>query len=143
MHRFSLFTVIVCCPGLLIAGTEAPLIESGIESVVTGGFWQSGDVSGRYRVVVVNSGFEQVHSDVFLEWIQDGSESSGPCVLCSVPVAQVNESGAWSIGVPEFSFGMEGIRLLAVNSFTLESRVFILTPLPGGEYLFSEEQSPE
>ncbi len=143
MHGFSLFTVMVCCAELLIAGREAPLIEPGIESAVSGGFWQSEGVSGRYRVVVVNSGFEQVHSELFLEWILDGSENSGPSVLYSIPVTEVNESGEWSFGVPVFSFGTDGIRLEAVNIFTLEGRVFILTPLQGGDYLLEGEQSPE
>lgn len=143
MNRLLQFAAVLFCAGALNAGTVTPLVEPAIESVVTGGFWQQGDVSGRYRVVVRNSGFEQIRSEVFLEWIRDGSGEAGPSLLYSVPVRELNESMDLSFGVPGFLFGADGIRLEAVNIFTLESRVFILTPLEGGEYHLEDEQGPE
>jgi hypothetical protein len=46
-------------------------VPADVENVVSGGYWENGGESGRYRVVVLNSGFEHVTSRVVVEWLRE------------------------------------------------------------------------
>jgi hypothetical protein len=46
-------------------------VSSDVDSVVTGGSWESAGDRGMYRVVVVNAGYEHVHSTARVEWIAE------------------------------------------------------------------------
>lgn len=61
-------------------GSVAP----DVESVVSGGYWEDGAQSGRYRVVLVNSGFERVTSRLRVEWVREPrSADASPGVVAS------------------------------------------------------------
>lgn len=126
--------------GLANAESDTPKLAPEVEFVVSGGHWQSGDQEGRYRVLVINSGWEHVHSKVFLQWISTGTqEQQDPSILFSVPIQEINESPVWSVGVPEFPHDTEQIKLRATNSRNLkEQLLFNITPQAGGKYQIKE-----
>jgi hypothetical protein len=60
-------------------------VSASVHSVISGGYWQSGAQSGSYRVVLVNSGFEHVATQVFIEWVREpNSQAQDPVVVSSV-----------------------------------------------------------
>jgi hypothetical protein len=71
---------------LLLAGSaHGSAVQPEVSGVVSGGYWSSKGQSGTYRVVIVNSGFEHVVSQVFIEWVADPtSEQDGPKVVATV-----------------------------------------------------------
>jgi hypothetical protein len=120
--------------GIASATSDMPNIPADVESVTSGGYWQSADQSGCYRIIVVNSGWEHIYSQVFLQWILDGTKEQGPSILFSVPIREINDSPVWSVGSPEFLSKTQQIKLRATNSYTLEEQVFIISPQTGGKY---------
>jgi hypothetical protein len=124
--------LIITFIGLTNAESDMSTIAPKIESVTSGGYWQSTEHAGRYRVIVVNSGWEHIHSQVFLQWVSYGSREKGPSVLFSVPIQEINISPMWSVGVPEFLYDTQQIKLGATNSYTMEKNFHYL-PAIGGE----------
>jgi hypothetical protein len=81
-----------------VAGAQQPIAMSpDIAAVVTGGRWQSGALSGTYRVVVRNGGFEHVVSYAQVDWITDSSSrDEAPRVIDS----QLAATGSWLLDRP-------------------------------------------
>ena len=70
---------------LLASSAPESVVQPEVSSVVSGGYWTSEGQSGTYRVVIVNSGFEHVVSQVFIEWVADPtSEQDSPKVVAAV-----------------------------------------------------------
>jgi hypothetical protein len=68
--RFGL-TVLMLQPWLANAAPPAYPLATSIETVRTGGYWESKEHRGRYRVVVAHEGYEHIHSYIRIEWVRD------------------------------------------------------------------------
>lgn len=80
MFRSALLTLLLA-PVISVAQVAVP---ANVESVTSGGYWENDGASGRYRIVVVNSGFDAVTSRLFVQWIRDPkSLGSEPEVVAS------------------------------------------------------------
>jgi hypothetical protein len=134
MRRIPAYILILLCVTTVNAVSDVEQLPASIEAAVSGGYWKSGDKDGRYRVVVVNGGFEHVHSKVFLQWVTGPTSERVQSILLSVPVREINESNFWSVGVPEFVTKMREISLHATNSYTLEEATFVIKPGVAGKY---------
>ena len=66
MFRRALITASLPLSALAQGG-----VAPDVESVISGGYWEDGAQSGRYRVVLVNSGFEHVTSRLRVEWVRE------------------------------------------------------------------------
>ncbi|MDM7991846.1 MAG: hypothetical protein QUS11_00865 [Candidatus Fermentibacter sp.] len=114
---------------------QVPVIDPCISSVASGGFWESDGVRGHYRVVVENSGFEVVESILYLQWLADATEDSGPRIVLSEPVSGIGSDEPLSIGTPVFEFdGGTAIVLEATDPHTLAASTFRIIPGKPGEY---------
>jgi hypothetical protein len=71
MFRRALITAV-----LPLTAAAQGTVSPDVDSVASGGYWEHQGSSGRYRVVVVNSGFEHVTSRVRVEWVRDARSSS-------------------------------------------------------------------
>jgi hypothetical protein len=79
MFRRALITFLLPL-SVFAQGSVAP----DVESVISGGYWEDGAQSGRYRVVLVNSGYEHVTSRLRVEWVQDPqSAGASPEIVAS------------------------------------------------------------
>jgi len=82
----------------------ASALAANIESVTSGGYWEAEGRRGRYRIVVQNIGWEHVHSEMTIDWIEeDPSSSSLLRVFKSSPIAELND-GWWSVGTVALSY---------------------------------------
>ena len=68
---------------LSLAAAASSGVPPEVASVVSGGYWECGEDSGTYRVVVVNSGFEHVTSRVFVEWVSEPRSGNDPAKVVS------------------------------------------------------------
>ncbi len=60
-------------------------VPPDVVSVTSGGYWDDGEKSGTYRVVISNKGFEHITSTLLIEWIADPADRDGsPVVAGSV-----------------------------------------------------------
>lgn len=124
---------------MVAAGSaQVPVVDTSISSVASGGFWESDGVTGRFRVVVENSGFELVESVVHLQWLADATEDSGPRMVLSEPVPGIGPDGPLSVDTPVFEID-EGtvIVLEATDPRTLATVTFRIIPGAPGEYTMS------
>lgn len=123
------------------ASAQVPVIDPCISSVASGGSWESDGVTGHYRVVVENTGFEAVESFLHLQWLADATEDSGPRIVLSEPVSGIGSEGPLSIGAPVFEFdGGTAILLEATDPHTLATSTFRIIPGAPGEYtIFSAD----
>jgi len=53
-------------------------IEPAVETVVSGGRWKSADAQGRYRLVVVAEGWEEVRHRAFVQWVRESPSPNAP-----------------------------------------------------------------
>lgn len=73
--------------------SEVLAIPADVESVVTGGTWQSASAQGTYRVVVRTGGFEHIVSQVQVDWLAEPTEKEDQRVFAS----KVAETGSWRV----------------------------------------------
>jgi hypothetical protein len=81
---------------------SAPALAANIESVTSGGYWEAEGRRGRYRIVVQNIGWEHVHSEMTIDWIEEDPSSSSLRVFKSSPIAELNDG--WSVGTVALSY---------------------------------------
>ncbi len=51
-----------------------------VETVASGGYWEANGRAGRYRVIVINQGFEHVTSRALVQWLAD-SKDGEPAII--------------------------------------------------------------
>jgi hypothetical protein len=56
------------------APVQVPVVDAAVETVVSGGTWSAGETHGRYRILVVMEGWEEVRHRAYVQWVQE-SES--------------------------------------------------------------------
>ena len=67
MRRTAILLALLCG----VAFAQAPAVPTNVSSIVTVGWWQDGQKSGTYRVVVVSQGWEHVWSQAYVEWLAE------------------------------------------------------------------------
>jgi len=67
-------------------------LASGIQSVVSGGYWSSGDQEGFFRAVTVAGGVEHVSMALYLQWLGVDVDTNSSRLLATIPVAEVNSA---------------------------------------------------
>ena len=73
----------------------------GIHTVQSGGFWDTRQQEGFYRVVVTSGGFEHVIARLFVQWITTDQDTREYKVVRTVAVKEV---GIASVIVPAVKF---------------------------------------
>ena len=123
---------------VIVAGplsAQTPDVAPEVTSVVTGGYWEAGEVGGQYRLVVHSEGFEHVHSVHHLQWIVQRADSTAPEILASVPLEELNEP-FWVSNTDFESRGGAPVFILEqTNSYDLDNeRVVEVYPGAPSEY---------
>lgn len=137
-----LFTFIIYC--LLTLNLKAQQssyqIDPSVAFVTTGNYWENSEISGIYRVLVINQGFEHVSSDVYIQWLQENVEKSSFVVLNSLLVKEVS-NGQWSIGQPELQTCKKNSICIinGTNPYTLEEKSWIIKLGDVGKYLLENQ----
>ncbi len=103
------------------------LVPVEVRTVVSGGYWETPQEHGIYRVIIVESGWERVTCTAFLEWIAERDETESRQVVSSLEITGI-EAGTWSLETPCFVFGQEGsgvtLSIAAVEPGSGEERAF-------------------
>jgi hypothetical protein len=73
-------TVLLLQPWLANSADLVPSVATSIESVRTGGYWETKQHRGRYRVVVAHQGFEHILSYTRVEWVRDPDRTGGAVI---------------------------------------------------------------
>jgi hypothetical protein len=120
-------------------GKVPPVVEKigpGINAVMSGGYWEEGEKSGNFRVIIENRGWERVVSRLYLQWLTQDESKRESVVLKTVPVSEVNTEGVWILGAPVISLTREGpeITLSGTHTYTYENKFFKIRPGKPGKY---------
>ena len=71
--------VLLCILPQAAFSQETTALPADIETVVSGGDWESGaEARGHFRAVIATGGFEHIISDLTVEWIADPTDSDQP-----------------------------------------------------------------
>ena len=100
-----------------------PVVPASIESVVSGGYWETPENHGRYRVLVVNEGFEHVISKVYVQWVAEAtSPATSPAVVATKQIQPLFSGAPVSLTAEITPQGNNRaqITLHGVNSVTQE-----------------------
>jgi hypothetical protein len=126
---------------LLNVGTVSPAAASrtiervpvAVSFVSTGGSWGTSDEGGVYRVSVLNEGFEQIISSLWLEWIAYDQEKHHVAVVQRIEVTEFRTS-PWVLRVPRFVndswFEIDGVTSVG----EAKARLFRVKIGPRGKY---------
>ena len=85
------------------------VVDPSVVSVVTEGYWRSGDLAGTYRVIVRSGGFEHVSSEVTAEWVAEPAASAKAQTI--VASKTLVGGGAFSLGAPVVERIRSGVRV--------------------------------
>ncbi|MGJ7529336.1 hypothetical protein [Variovorax sp. GB1P17] len=112
--------------------TAAPEVPPQVDTVATGGEWNSARDSGVLRIVIVHQGFEHVHSRLWIEWLAVG-ERGAPRRVARVLVKELsNGMNVIDVGNRRETFQGGRIRLRATHTYSHESSdITIETGKPG------------
>ncbi|MBX4860409.1 hypothetical protein HJA86_10565 [Rhizobium bangladeshense] len=119
--------VVRALPGffLLIPNTALAetLVHPSVGAVVEGGYWHENGVGdGRFRIVVVDQGFEHVSSRVVAEWKSDSTKTSDARILHAVELVK---GGFYRIGMPKITSSEDGanVELEGVATYAPDTSV--------------------
>lgn len=117
-------------------------LSYGINYVRSFGAWQEDGQQGNYRLVLLESSRDFVHSLLFLQWLQhdlvDGKRVSER-VIHTAPVNEINLPMVYRITEPKVGEGEHVvIEVMAVNQYTKRMQGFIVVPAGVGKYTLSE-----
>lgn len=103
-----------------------PSVPTSVVSVASGGYWETKNERGRYRIIVEEGGWEHVKHRVHIEWISERSGEKRLAVVAAETVAEVG--GMWAIGAPRIVLakGATSVELPATNAHDGGQREFLL-----------------
>jgi len=95
---------------LAVPAEEVPdfQIPTDVAFVVSGGYWTRGPLHGTYRLIVRNSGYEHVSSELVAEWIEDANGEDGPRML---DARRLIQRGSYSFEAPTIEVRGESLRV--------------------------------
>ena len=73
ISRIKFFLIAIFGFAVVMPAISQISVAANVDTVLSGGAWEANKKSGRYRVIIVNEGFEQVTSRTFVQWIADPS----------------------------------------------------------------------
>jgi len=59
-------------------------LSGDIDRVLTGGYWETGDDTGFYRIVVASGGIEHISQRLFLQWMRNDYTTNGYMLMRTV-----------------------------------------------------------
>ena len=92
----------------------ADSVNTSIEAVVSGGSWEADGVYGRYRIVVVSEGWEEIRHRIVVQWLVEDQARHDVLIQSSVDLASIAGS-FWSLDHPRL-WKRRGVWLLTVNT---------------------------
>ncbi len=104
LSRLALATALLgCVPATLPAqksiGFDASKLDPALTAVVTGGYWESGGRKGSIRLLVFNSGWDNVRSRLVVQWIEEERTKERIVIHASRDVEAIpNEM--WALAAP-------------------------------------------
>jgi hypothetical protein len=92
---------------------ESPSVDPAISFVTTGGYWKRDGQDGAYRIVVRQSGYEHVSSQVTVQWVaRPTSENAQGTILRSLELVA---GGFFSFGEPRLTRLSDGVRVSLIG----------------------------
>ena len=130
---FRVLVLLLLLPLGCLAQAHVP---TDVESVVSGGYWERGNESGRYRVLVLNSGFEHVTSRVLVEWLREPqAREATPEVVASEEPKLPFGNGIASLGATLTPMGKGKVRIVVSGVISAEPtrkvKGVLIATLPG------------
>jgi len=95
--------LITCVPGLSQAqkqiGFDVSKLDPALTSVVSGGYWESGGKRGSIRLLVFNTGWDNVRSRLVVQWIEEQPAKDRILIHASRDVEAI-PSEMWALAAP-------------------------------------------
>ena len=128
--------VVLFLPLFNLTAQDVSKLNPSIAFVTSGGYWEEDDLSGVYRIVVVNQGWEHVSSKVYIQWIQEDTKNPKNTIKESLLITSVSGVN-WSIGQPHLEISKSGTKctLFGTNPYTLEESKWVVQLAGLGKYL--------
>ncbi len=92
----------------------ADSVNTSIEAVVSGGSWEADGLYGRYRIVVVSEGWEEVRHRIVVQWLVEDQARHDVLIQSSVDLDSIAGS-FWSLNDPRL-WKRRGVWLLTVKT---------------------------
>ena len=96
-------------PWSVQAAAPAYSVDPAISTVRSGGFWESKQHRGHYRVVVAHLGVEHIQSNIRIEWMRDATPST-PTLIEKSEV--LHESMLGTIDVDSMAWSEKGTEVV-------------------------------
>jgi len=108
-------------------------VAPGVEAVVSGGYWEANGRAGRYRVIVMNHGFEHVTSRAFVEWLADSKDGEPSIIATAEPKPFADIPASYTVQMKFIAKGKVQIIFSGVipHQPTQKLRSVVLAEMPG------------
>ena len=126
MNRIAIWAsaLLLATPnGGSLKAQDSVVISTGVEHVVTGGYWKVEGHDGQLCAIVVNTGWEHVTSRLVVQWLEARADSHDIVVRQSLSVDAIPPN-QWSLGVPRFVMTAGGpyLRISGTQAYTLAEK---------------------
>jgi hypothetical protein len=104
LSRVALAIALVACtPAIGSAqkqiGFDASKLDPALTAVVSGGYWESGGKRGSIRLLVFNTGWDNVRTRLVVQWIEEQPVKERILIHASRDVEAI-PSGRWALAAP-------------------------------------------
>lgn len=99
----------------------APKITMNVVHVWSGGHWMADGLSGGYRIIVTQQGFEHISNSLFIQWISDNHPRS---IVGEIDIPELSDSSMYSFGVPVCAdMSCKSMSLETTHTYSNEKRL--------------------
>lgn len=134
------------------AGTATPDIDPQVYLVLTAGCWERAGSYGRYRLIVIEGGFEEVFHLAYVEVMAVDLERGLETIVKTTPIAEI-EDGRYFVTLRDITVAQskarqcgdavfEGYIVRRERERLVSERRFRLEVHPDGTYAWSEKAIP-
>jgi hypothetical protein len=120
--------------GAADAQANAPTVPTQVTIVASGGEWSSASATGTLRVIVLDEGFEHVHSKLWLEWLTVGKRGQRRLAARALVKELSNGFAALSLDARHETFEGPRVQLRATNPYSLDDKGVTIEAGTPGQY---------
>ncbi|MGJ7603221.1 hypothetical protein ACSFA7_02685 [Variovorax sp. LT1R20] len=137
--RMLVAALVIASAMVVHARTDGPAVPAQVTTVATGGEWTSAQAGGTLRLVIVNQGFEHVHSKLWLEWL--ALDERGKPRLAARMLVKELSSGFAVVRLDDRRKTFNGLRvqLRAANPYSSDDREVTIEAGKPGQYKMISE----
>lgn len=110
-------------------------LNADMRHIWSGGYWKHDNKEGFYRTIVTGGGYEHYQTQLYIQWLVQGSDTEAPQVLSTVSIEELNQSPVYAFDLPTCSeWPCQRMELVGTHTYEQNPYSFHITLPSIGRY---------